>query len=388
MGSTGSIGTQALQIAKAENLPIEVLCAGENIDLLNAQIAEFRPKIVVIKDSKKRHLIRGANRVLCGESGILEALNLAKSKLVLNALVGFSGVKPSLESIARGKTLALANKESLVVAGFLMGRENLAKILPVDSEHFALKELLDSHTKSTLDSAPQNNFTPHIKKMLITASGGAFRDLPLDEISRQSAKKALNHPTWAMGRKITIDSATMINKLFEILEAQWLFGAYFSANLGAENITNIDAVIERTSTIHALIQTADNAIIAHLSSNDMRLPIASALLGAKAKRKAFIKELDLLNLNLRFEKIDINRYPLWTLKDSLLKCPKLGIILNAANDILVEQFLNDEIIFGDIAKRIFKVVERFGDESSLDLIKNIADIMKINTKIADFLRYY
>lgn len=388
MGSTGSIGTQALQIAKAENLPIEVLCAGENIDLLNAQIAEFRPKIVVIKDSKKRHLIRGANRVLCGESGILEALNLAKSKLVLNALVGFSGVKPSLESIARGKTLALANKESLVVAGFLMGRENLAKILPVDSEHFALKELLDSHTKSMLDSAPQNNFTPHIKKMLITASGGAFRDLPLDEIPKQSAKKALNHPTWAMGRKITIDSATMINKLFEILEAKWLFGAYFSANLGAENITNIDAVIERTSTIHALIQTADNAIIAHLSSNDMRLPIASALLGAKAKRKAFIKELDLLNLNLRFEKIDINRYPLWTLKDSLLKCPKLGIILNAANDILVEQFLNDEIIFCDIAKRIFKVVERFGDESSLDLIKNIADIMEINTKIADFLRYY
>lgn len=388
LGSTGSIGTQALQIAKAENLPIEVLCAGENIDLLNAQIAEFRPKIVIIKDSKKRHLIRGANRVLCGESGILEALNLAKSKLVLNALVGFSGVKPSLESIARGKTLALANKESLVVAGFLMGRENLAKILPVDSEHFALKELLDSHTKSMLDSAPQNNFTLHIKKMLITASGGAFRDLALDEIPKQSAKKALNHPTWAMGRKITIDSATMINKLFEILEAQWLFGAYFSANLGAENITNIDAVIERTSTIHALIQTADNAIIAHLSSNDMRLPIASALLGAKAKRKAFIKELDLLNLNLRFEKIDINRYPLWTLKDSLLKCPKLGIILNAANDILVEQFLNDEIIFGDIAKRIFKVVEQFGDKSSLDLIKNIADIMEINTKIADFLRYY
>lgn len=410
MGSTGSIGTQALQIAKAENLPIEVLCAGENIDLLNAQIAEFRPKIVVIKDSKKRHLIRGANRVLCGESGILEALNLAKSKLVLNALVGFSGVKPSLESIARGKTLALANKESLVVAGFLMGRENLAKILPVDSEHFALKELIlslrgarsaskcneaihessvDCHESAIADSRNDGiSVESTIKKLIITASGGAFRDLPLDEISRQSAKKALNHPTWAMGRKITIDSATMINKLFEILEAQWLFGAYFSANLGAENITNIDAVIERTSTIHALIQTADNAIIAHLSSNDMRLPIASALLGAKAKRKAFIKELDLLNLNLRFEKIDINRYPLWTLKDSLLKRPKLGVILNAANDILVEQFLNDEIIFGDIAKRIFKVVERFGDESSLDLIKNIADIMEINTKIADFLRYY
>lgn len=413
MGSTGSIGTQALQIAKAENLPIEVLCAGENIDLLNAQIAEFRPKIVVIKDSKKRHLIRGANRVLCGESGILEALNLAKSKLVLNALVGFSGVKPSLESIARGKTLALANKESLVVAGFLMGRENLAKILPVDSEHFALKELILSlrgarsaskcneaihessvvcHDSATFDKVAESRNDKAIKKLIITASGGAFRDLPLDEIPKQSAKKALKHPTWAMGRKITIDSATMINKLFEILEAQWLFGTNLNANLAtnqsAKTTTHIDAVIERTSTIHALIQTADNAIIAHLSSNDMRLPIATALLGRKARNKAFIKELDLMNLNFRFECIDINRYPLWTLKDSLLKRPKLGIILNAANDILVEQFLNDEIIFGDIAKRIFKVVERFGDKSSLDSIKNIADIMEINTKIADFLRYY
>ncbi|MGX2981739.1 1-deoxy-D-xylulose-5-phosphate reductoisomerase [Helicobacter sp. 23-1045] len=437
LGSTGSIGTQALQIARAEHLSVEVLCAGDNIELLNAQIAEFCPKIVVIKDSKKKHLIRGINRVLCGESGILEAINTSESKLVLNALVGFSGVNPSIESIKCGKTLALANKESLVVAGFLMGGENLARILPVDSEHFALKELLDSATKnaeSALDSANRTNFAESaffsslrgarsvsecneaihksnldchellrnsrndgisgestIKKLIITASGGAFRDLPLSEIPHQSAKSALNHPTWAMGRKITIDSATMINKLFEILEAYWLFGANLNANLATNqgvnsNTNHIDAVIERTSTIHALIQSADNAIITHLSSNDMRLPIATALLGAKAKCKAFIKELDLLNLNLRFEKIDTNRYPLWTLKDSLLKCPKLGIILNAANDILVAQFLENKIIFGDIATQIFKVVERFGDESALDTLQNIADIAEINAKIADFLR--
>ncbi|MGX3010793.1 1-deoxy-D-xylulose-5-phosphate reductoisomerase [Helicobacter sp. 23-1044] len=407
LGSTGSIGTQALQIARAEHLSVEVLCAGDNIELLNAQIAEFRPKIVVIKDSKKKHLIRGANRVLCGESGILEAINTSESKLVLNALVGFSGVNPSIESIKCGKTLALANKESLVVAGFLMGGENLARILPVDSEHFALKELLDSATKnaeSALDSANRTKIAEStIKKLIITASGGAFRDLPLSEIPHQSAKSALNHPTWAMGRKITIDSATMINKLFEILEAYWLFGAnlatnhnvHFGANLNANlatkqganlNTNHIDAVIERTSTIHALIQTADNALIAHLSSNDMRLPIATALLGAKAKHKAFIKELDLLNLNLRFEKIDTSRYPLWTLKDSLLKCPKLGIILNAANDILVAQFLENKIIFGDIATQIFKVVERFGDESALDSLQNIGDIAEINANIADFLR--
>ena len=144
LGSTGSIGTQALQIARAEHLAIEVLCGGDNIDLLNAQIAEFRPKIVVIKDSAKRHLVKGARKVLCGESGILEAISESKSNLVLNALVGFSGVNPTLQTIKCKKTLALANKESLVVAGFLIDSAELGKIIPVDSEHFALKELLDS----------------------------------------------------------------------------------------------------------------------------------------------------------------------------------------------------------------------------------------------------
>ncbi len=475
LGSTGSIGTQALQIARAEHLAIEVLCAGENIDLLNAQIAEFRPKIAVIKDSTKRHLVRGASKVLCGEVGILEAINESKSNLVLNALVGFSGVHPSLEAIKCGKTLALANKESLVVAGFLIDSAKLRQIIPVDSEHFALKELLDSvcgnlslelhsadsanfecsqtpslvsHSKfaenyesqtenpsvvlnansadsslresrsdswqskqnqnanssifdekSGLCSCERGNkinglltkrttnlpdlsqkdaeFATHIKKMIITASGGAFRDLPLSEIPSQCAKSALKHPNWAMGRKITIDSATMINKLFEILEAKWLFG-----------IANIDAVIERNSTIHAMIQTNDNAFIAHLSSNDMKLPIATALLGAKARNRAFIKELDLMNLCIRFEQINCNRYPLWNLKDSLLKCPKLGIIINAANDILVEQFLQNSISFGDISSGIFAVVDRFGGESALDSIKNIDEIADLNAKIADFLKSY
>ena len=144
LGSTGSIGTQALQIARAEHLAIEVLCAGDNIDLLNAQIAEFRPKIAVIKDSAKRHLVKGVGKVLCGESGILEAIREAKSNFVLNALVGFSGDGASLEAMRLGKTLALANKESLVVAGFLMDGAEVGKIIPVDSEHFALKELIDS----------------------------------------------------------------------------------------------------------------------------------------------------------------------------------------------------------------------------------------------------
>ena len=235
----------------------------------------------------------------------------------------------------------------------------------------------ESTHDSTTQSPSNDKFAKRIKKLLITASGGAFRDLPLSEIPTQCAKNALKHPNWAMGRKITIDSATMINKLFEILEAKWLFG-----------VENIDAVIERNSTIHALIQTNDNAIIAHLSANDMRLPIASALLGAKAKNKSFIKELDLMNLCIHFERIDINRYPLWRLKDALLKCPKLGIIINAANDILVAKFLENEIRFGDISNGIFAILDRFGDESALNAISNIAEIADLHAKIADFLKSY
>lgn len=351
LGSSGSIGTQALQIARENNLAIEVLCAGDNISLLNKQILEFRPKIVVIKDSAKKHLVENAPIVLCGEQGIIESLNIAESSFVLNALVGFSGVKPSLEALRLNKTLALANKESLVVAGFLLDSTN---IIPVDSEHFALKELLSQYKS--------------VKKMLLTASGGAFRDLPLEAIPRQSVESALKHPNWTMGAKITIDSATMINKLFEVLEAKWLF-----------NSNNIDAIIERSSTIHALIELENNAILAHLSINDMRLAIASAML--QNSDKCTIKELDLFSLNLSFKPIDTLRYPLWKLKDLVLENPKLGILINAANDMLVERFLRKEIAFGDISSGIFKVLEYFSVES----IANIDEIVELNAEITSFL---
>lgn len=354
LGSSGSIGTQALQIAKANNLPIEVLCVGENIALLNKQIAEFRPKIVVIKDSNKKHLVENAPIILCGESGIIEALNLAESSFVLNALVGFSGVKPTLEALRLHKTLALANKESLVVAGFLLDSKKIDNIIPIDSEHFALKELIQK----------QKN----IKKMILTASGGAFRDLPLENIATQKAQSALKHPNWTMGAKITIDSATMINKLFEILEAKWLFKS-----------DNIDAIIERSSSIHALIELQNNAILAHLSSNDMKLAIANAML--KNNTKSHIKTLDLLNLNVSFQSIDTLRYPIWKLKNCVLENPKLGILINAANDILVERFLKDSIIFGNIANGIFEVLDKFSVESA----SNINEIVELNAKIARFL---
>ncbi|NCD13096.1 MAG: 1-deoxy-D-xylulose-5-phosphate reductoisomerase, partial [Epsilonproteobacteria bacterium] len=205
LGSTGSIGVNALIIAKRFGMEIEALVAGKNIALLNEQSKEYHPKYVAIADEKDRHLVKHSE-VFVGKEGILELLQKTQSFLVVNALVGFVGLAPSIEALRLGKRLALANKESLVVAGHLL---DTSRITPIDSEHFGLWYLLGNRPVSA---------------MTITASGGAFRDTPLAELPRMSFQDALKHPNWSMGAKITIDSATMTNKLFELLEARWLFG--------------------------------------------------------------------------------------------------------------------------------------------------------------------
>ncbi len=215
LGSTGSIGVNVLNIAKEFSLDVESLVAGTNIKLLNKQIKEFHPKFVVVADKQKASLVEH-DKVLYGEEGILEVINLSKSKLVVNALVGFLGLKPTLEALKLDKKLALANKESLVVAGAFVDN---SKITPIDSEHFAIWYLLNDRS---------------VDRMVITASGGPFRDIEISKIKNQTAKNALNHPNWKMGKKISIDSATMTNKLFEILEAKWLFDTDI-----------VDAVIEK-----------------------------------------------------------------------------------------------------------------------------------------------
>ncbi|RAX51714.1 1-deoxy-D-xylulose-5-phosphate reductoisomerase [Helicobacter sp. 16-1353] len=356
LGSTGSIGINAIDIAIKNHKKIEMLSVGDNIDLLNKQIQMTNPTFIVIKDKKNANKVRYSNKqkLFFGESGILEALNLSKSKIVINAIVGFSGLKPSLEVIKLNKKLALANKESLVVGGKLLDSTN---IIPVDSEHFALKELIGSKK--------------NIKKMIITASGGALRDCKTKDLYYQTPQNALNHPNWAMGKKITIDSATMINKLFEILEAKWLF-----------KTNNIDALIERNSIIHALIQTNDNAFYAHLGSNDMKLPISYAILGKKAKNIDSIKEIDLTNYTFNLKAIDTKHYPLWNLKDSLLQTPQLGIILNAANEILVSKFLDGKIPFGKISDGIFSAIARFSND--IKNIDNISDIQNIDNQVRNF----
>lgn len=368
LGSSGSIGVNALAIASRYKLPIEVLGVGKNIALLNAQILQFHPKSVIIADENDKHLITPAfkGKIYSGENGILQAILEAESKLVINALVGFIGLAPTLCAISCQKKVALANKESLVVAGDCVNKEY---IIPIDSEHFSLSYLLH------FSKSPRP-----FKNLYITASGGAFRDTPIKEIPQQNATNALKHPNWKMGRKITIDSATMINKLFEILEAYWLFGS-----------KNLNAFIERNSHIHALVEFWDGSVVAHFANANMQLPIAYAICFGLGLDEAFLQDfksdsiierLHFQNINYSLKDIDKARYPLWGLKDTLLENPKLGLVLNAANEVAVEAFLQDSIVFGKIAEIIQNALEKFKNPN----FSNLENIKALDLEVRNYTK--
>ncbi len=352
LGSTGSIGVNTLKVAKKHNIEIEVLSAGKNISLLNKQIKEFSPKYVVVQDKDDVELV-AHDRVFFGEDGILEALNLSNSNLVVNSLVGFAGLKPTLEALRLGKKLALANKESLVVAGEFI---DTSKITPIDSEHFGLWYLLSDKK---------------ISSMTITASGGSFRDTPLDRLKSVSVKEALNHPNWSMGKKITIDSATMVNKLFELLEARWLF-----------DTTNLDAIIETKSIIHAIINFIDGSSTAHIAGVDMKLPISYAILDRV--KDEILKPIDLVEVgSLEFRKIEEDRYPIWSIKEKLLNSPHLGVIVNAANEVAIEQFFSGDISFLDISKTILEAIKRFENYKAA----SIDELFLIDKEVREFCNF-
>jgi 1-deoxy-D-xylulose-5-phosphate reductoisomerase len=328
LGSTGSIGVNTLNIARKFNLNIDILVAGRGIDLLNEQIKEFKPKKVVIASKDDISKVNHSN-VSYGEEAILKAIEESDAKTVVNSLVGFLGLKPTLKAIECGKKVALANKESLVVAGAFIDQKNL---MPIDSEHFGLWYLLQDKK---------------IDSMVVTASGGSFRDYPLEKLKNVSIKEALNHPNWSMGSKITIDSATMTNKLFELLEAKWLF-----------NTTKLDAIIETKSLIHALINFTDGSTTAHIANANMQLPISYAVLGKVEEN--ILKHIDLVEVGkLEFKKIEEQRYPIWGIKDEILKNPNLGVVINAANEVAVAKFLNEKIGFLDISKITLDAVNHF-----------------------------
>ncbi|WJI98116.1 1-deoxy-D-xylulose-5-phosphate reductoisomerase [Helicobacter pylori] len=357
LGSTGSIGKNTLKIAKKFKVEIEALSCGKNIALINEQIKVFKPKKVAILDPNDLNALEplGA-KVFVGLEGIDAMVEECVSNLVINAIVGVAGLRASFKSLQTNKKLALANKESLVSAGHLL---DISQITPIDSEHFGLWALLQNKALKP-------------KSLIISASGGAFRDTPLELIPVQNAQNALKHPNWSMGSKITIDSASMVNKLFEILETYWLFGASLK----------IDALIERNSIVHALVEFEDNSIIAHLASADMQLPISYAINPKLASLSASIKPLDLYALStIKFEPISMERYTLWRYKDLLLENPKLGVVLNASNEVAMEKFLNKEIAFGGLIKTISQALESYAKTPSK--LSNLDEVLALDKEVRE-----
>ncbi len=349
LGSTGSIGVNTLNVARKFGLNVEVLVAGTNINLLNEQIKEFNPKKVVISRKEDLQKVNHSN-VNFGEDSILEAIENSTSQTVVNSLVGFLGLKPTLKAIECKKKIALANKESLVVAGEFIDQ---SKLMPIDSEHFGLWYLLQDKK---------------IDSMTITASGGSFRDYPLKQLKDVSIKEALNHPNWSMGNKITIDSATMTNKLFELLEAKWLF-----------NTTKLDAIIETKSLIHAMVNFCDGSTTAHIANANMQLPISYALM--KKVDENVLKHIDLVEVgSLEFKKIEEERYPIWQIKDEILENPHLGVVLNAANEVAVAKFLKNQIGFLDISKISLEAINRFHHVKP----QSIEDIFAIDSEVRSY----
>ena len=350
LGSTGSIGVNTLIIAKRYHIAIEALVAGNNIDLLNAQIKEHQPKIVAIANEADRAKVDHPH-VLCGASGILELIERSKSDTVVNALVGYTGLAPTLRATDLGKKVALANKESLVVAGEFI---DMSLITPIDSEHFGLWYLMNERP---------------VSKLYITASGGAFRDWELNNMKDATFSDALKHPNWSMGDKITIDSATMTNKLFELLEAKWLFGT-----------SQVDALIEKKSIIHALAEFKDGSTTAHFAGVDMKLPIAFALRGEV--EEAILPPTDLLGMgSLEFLPIEAARYPIWSIKEHILEHPHLGVVVNAANEEAIKAFQNEKCSFFGMSDLVLNAYKRFESVKA----SSIDEIIQIDKEVRSYV---
>jgi 1-deoxy-D-xylulose-5-phosphate reductoisomerase len=345
LGSTGSIGVNTLEVARRYGLEVEALVAGENFEVLNRQIKEFKPKYVVVKDEKTAKKVDFRD-IRWGEEAVLEVIEKSKSNLVVNALVGDAGLKPTLKAQEVNKKIALANKESLVNAGKFI---DTSKITPIDSEHFGLWYLLRDNK--------------YFKKLYITASGGALRDWEIEKIKNAKLKDVLNHPNWSMGVKITIDSATMVNKLFELIEAKWLF-----------NSVNIDAFIETKSIIHALVEWIDGSTTAHISKTDMKLPIAFAIL--EKVEDEILKPVNLLEVKtLEFREITKKRYPVWDIKDVLLQKSDLGVVVNTANEFAIDLFLKEKIGFLGISEMILEAVKKF-ENVKINCVEDIFEVKK------------
>ena len=362
LGSTGSIGTQTLDVVRAHSDELEVvaLAAGSNKERLKEQIREFHPELVSLSDERKaqelkEELAGEAVEVVCGMDGLIEVAGIDSADVVVTAVVGMMGILPTMEAIRKGKDIALANKETLVTAGHLiipMAREYGVSILPVDSEHSAIFQCLQGEPKKALD------------KILLTASGGPFRGKSAEFLETVTLEDALNHPNWSMGPKITIDSSTMVNKGLEVMEAKWLFGVDYS---------QIEVVIQPQSIIHSMVQYIDGAVIAQLGTPDMRVSIEYALFYPE-RRSLPGDRLDFSKLSqITFEKPD---YKVFRGLSLAIEAGKTGgtmpTVFNAANERAVAKFLKGEIKYTDIVRSIEKCMDAHKVSAHPDLEEILA----------------
>lgn len=373
LGSTGSIGTQALEVIDAypDLFVLNYITTYSNIDLLEAQCRKYNPKGVVIchENAYNKFLAQTAfkGEILNNDIGLIEAASHPDNDLVLVALIGFAGVQPTISAIESGIDVALANKEVLVSAGEIiteLAKQHNVTIYPIDSEHSAISQCLNGENKST------------VEKLIITASGGPFLHTPKEQLQQMTAKDALKHPVWAMGNKITIDSATMMNKGFEVIEAHWLFGI---------KLNKIDVVVHPQSIIHSMVQFVDGAVIAQLGCPDMKIPIAYAL-NYPNRLKTNFPRLDFNSLKkLEFVEPDTDKFKCLTIAyEALEKGGNLPAIVNAANEIAVSAFINNFISFLDIPECIIKALIK------IPFISNptIYDIIQTNVETRNFVASY
>ena len=377
LGSTGSIGTQTLDVVRehADEYEAYALTAGHNAELLVAQAREFHPEVVVIADESRYETVREALadlpiKVWTGAEAIGDAASLPDVDVVVTAMVGFAGLRPTVAAIEAGKTIALANKETLVVAGELitaLALKHRAPILPVDSEHSAIFQSLVGEDGNAID------------KILLTASGGPFRTTPIEELAGVTAARALKHPNWEMGAKITIDSATMMNKGFEMIEAKWLFGV---------EPERIEVLVHPESIVHSAVQLADGGVKAQLGVPDMRLPIQYAL--SFPRRLSLSGErLDLAALGrLTFERPDFDKFDCLRIAYEAIEAGgNLPCVVNAANEVANAAFRHGAVGFLDIPRLIRRAMADATRCQRASLSDYLASDAEVRRLVADYLNH-
>ncbi len=367
LGSTGSIGTQTLQVIAEhpECFSVYALTAKSRVDELIEQARKFNPAAVVIADETKYEKLKDALsdlpiKVYAGYEAICEIVESEPIDVVVTAMVGFSGLRPTIEAIKAGKTIALANKETMVVAGELITRlanEHKVPILPVDSEHSAIFQCLAGEEFN------------RIEKLILTASGGPFRTFTAEQLEKVTKEQALKHPNWSMGAKITIDSATMMNKGFEVMEAKWLFGI---------EAKDIEVIVHPQSVIHSMVQFNDGAVKAQLGTPDMRLPIMYAL-SYPTRLSSSFERLDFGKLGeLTFEKPNLELFPnLRHAYDALAMGGNMPCVVNAANEVCVAAFLADRIKFTDMSR----LIERAMQSANFTIKPTLDDYIATDTEV-------